>query len=214
LRFFTQYVNETPIRRITFITTSSDRACRLKEARALYEQHIGRDTAPILQFVERQLAMQPEASDVVHDLLAWLAEEMLRLNREKRALQQQYLGYLADTFKIQQQPDKEGRTGIDALQPGRARLVNFAGDYQKDEPHLDFATVSNILLENKRRLGVAPPRPGDLVLRLAEREYEASMAAIGPIKARLKWTDRLIDEIVYRLYGLTEEEIRVVEGKE
>jgi hypothetical protein len=34
-----------------------------------------------------------------------------------------------------------------------------------------------------------------------------------PIKRQLAWTDRLIDLIVYRLYGLTEEEIAVVEGR-
>ena len=34
------------------------------------------------------------------------------------------------------------------------------------------------------------------------------------IKQRLALTDKLIDHIVYRLYGLTEEEIRVVEGSE
>ena len=35
----------------------------------------------------------------------------------------------------------------------------------------------------------------------------------GPtLKERIAATDRLIDRIVYRLYGLTEEEIAVVEG--
>jgi len=34
-----------------------------------------------------------------------------------------------------------------------------------------------------------------------------------PLKAQLGKTDRLIDQVVYRLYGLTEEEIGVVEGK-
>jgi hypothetical protein len=29
---------------------------------------------------------EPEASDIVHDLLAFLAEEMLRLNKEKQAI--------------------------------------------------------------------------------------------------------------------------------
>jgi hypothetical protein len=33
-----------------------------------------------------------------------------------------------------------------------------------------------------------------------------------PLKAHLAATDRLIDLIVYRLYGLTEEEIAIVEG--
>lgn len=32
-------------------------------------------------------------------------------------------------------------------------------------------------------------------------------------KARLTWTNGVIDQIVYRLYGLGAEEIRMVEGK-
>ncbi len=31
---------------------------------------------------------------------------------------------------------------------------------------------------------------------------------------RIKRTDELIDAVVYRLYGLTDEEIGIVEGKE
>ena len=47
--------------------------------------------------------------------------------------------------------------------------------------------------------------------RLAQ-EYRASLNKLLPLKARLAATDRLIDLIVYRLYGLTEEEVAVVEG--
>jgi hypothetical protein len=34
-----------------------------------------------------------------------------------------------------------------------------------------------------------------------------------PLMERIEKTDELIDAIVYRLYGLTEEEIRIVEWK-
>ncbi|HEY6541914.1 MAG TPA: hypothetical protein VIZ18_13310 [Ktedonobacteraceae bacterium] len=43
-----------------------------------------------------------------------------------------------------------------------------------------------------------------------KREYEASLERMLPLKERLAQTDRLIDAVVY---GLTEEEIRVVEGR-
>jgi hypothetical protein len=46
---------------------------------------------------------------VVHDLLAFLAEEMIRLNKEKRAVQQEFLDWLVATLKIL--TDKEGRKG-------------------------------------------------------------------------------------------------------
>ena len=36
--------------------------------------------------------------------------------------------------------------------------------------------------------------------------------ALAPLLTRIAATDALIDRIVYRLYGLTDEEIAVVEG--
>jgi hypothetical protein len=36
---------------------------------------------------------------------------------------------------------------------------------------------------------------------------------VVPLKERLAKTDALIDAVVYRLYGLTEEEVGVVEGR-
>jgi hypothetical protein len=39
------------------------------------------------------------------------------------------------------------------------------------------------------------------------------METLRPLLADIEATDRIIDRIVYQLYGLTEEEIAVVEGK-
>lgn len=44
--------------------------------------------------------------------------------------------------------------------------------------------------------------------------YKGSLERVLPLKERLAKTDALIDQVVYRLYGLTEEEIGVVEGRE
>ncbi|MCX6677501.1 MAG: hypothetical protein NTU95_06100 [Methanothrix sp.] len=38
------------------------------------------------------------------------------------------------------------------------------------------------------------------------------MGKLGPLRERIRQTDDLIDATVYRLYGLTEEEIGIVEG--
>lgn len=43
--------------------------------------------------------------------------------------------------------------------------------------------------------------------------WEISMETLRPLLARIEATDGLIDWIVYRLYGLTEEEIAVVEDR-
>ena len=37
------------------------------------------------------------------------------------------------------------------------------------------------------------------------------MAKLNPVLERIARTDRLIDLIVYRLYGLTEEEVAIVD---
>jgi hypothetical protein len=43
--------------------------------------------------------------------------------------------------------------------------------------------------------------------------YERSLAKLRPITEKLRLTDALIDQIVYHLYGLTPEEIRIVEAR-
>jgi len=40
------------------------------------------------------------------------------------------------------------------------------------------------------------------------------MKKLLPLRERIRQTDGLIDAVVYRLYGLTEEEIGIVEGGE
>jgi hypothetical protein len=43
-------------------------------------------------------------------------------------------------------------------------------------------------------------------------EFEGSVGKLLPLLERIRQTDELIDAVVYRLYGLTEEEIRIAEG--
>ncbi len=53
----------------------------------------------------------------------------------------------------------------------------------------------------------------ELVQDELRRQYEDSLRVVLPLKEQLGRTDRLIDQVVYRLYGLTQEEIEVVEGR-
>src|SRR6266699_3390112 len=198
-----------PIRRITFTLSSEQRAHYLEKARNLYIYCLDKnDQACVTGFVEHHLSKQPEESDVVHDLLAFLAEEMIRLNKEKREAQKEFLGWLITTLKIL--PDRDGRKGIEVL-TGKSKITDYPGDYQKGESPLAFEELLDILLRNKGRLGVSLS-DGGLVERIKTR-YEESLGRVLPVKERLAKTDALIDAVVYRLYGLTEEEIGVVEGK-
>ena len=118
------------------------------------------------------------------------------------------LEWLVATLRIL--PDKEGRTGIDVV-TGKAKLADYPGDYQKGEPPLATDELLEILRKNKNRLSVSLSDVG-LVDRI-RKMYEECLQRVLPTKERLSKTDTLIDAVVYRLYGLTEEEIRVVEGK-
>src|SRR5207237_308806 len=124
---------------------AKQRAYYLEKAKNLYDYCLSKnDQACILGFVNHHLSKEPEESDVVHDLLAFLAEEMIRLNKEKRAIQKEFLDWLVTTLRIL--PDKEGRQGIDVL-TGKGKIADYPGDYQKGEPHLEFGELQEILLK-------------------------------------------------------------------
>ncbi len=81
----------------------------------------------------------------------------------------------------------------------------------KEFYNYDFDKFLDVLKGNQK----------NITINLSEREVherlektlDKSMSILTPLKARIKATDALVDEIVYRLYGLTENEIKIVEGK-
>ena len=234
-------INSLPIRRIAFTTPPAERARLVEEGKRLYrealesakqtsaaqalfsdllvlvEERLKRIYPPATELVRKHNAdplnkdwQIPEGalweqSDVVHDLLAFLAEEMIRLNEEKQEEMKNFLSWLE--AELQVRPDSKGNTGIEAL-TGKTQLKNYLGDYQKAEPELPFDEFWKILQKNKTRIGRKLTHEFMSELREA---YERSLSKLLPIKERLRLTDALIDQIVYRLYGLTKDEIRIVE---
>ena len=68
----------------------------------------------------------------------------------------------------------------------------------------------SILKKNKEKLQIDPSRR-DFQDRLLT-EFDKSLQKFTPLKRKIEITDHLIDQIVYKLYGLTEAEIKTVEG--
>jgi len=196
---------KTPIRLINFSTPSTRRKSLFNQLHLFWETD---NSSELLASVNECLSTQPEESDVIHDLLAFLAQQMIEMNNQKQVEMKRFLGWLEGVLHIQ--PGKDGSTGLDVL-TGKSRLRSYLGDYQKGEVELSFDELQDILFKNRNRLGVSLNDPR-FTARLRE-EYEKSLAVLLPIKEKLRWTDNLIDQIVYRLYGLTEEEIAVVEGR-
>ena len=132
-----------------------------------------------------------EKSDVIHDLLAFLAEKMLEMNKQKQQEIKGFLGWL------------EGYLGakVEDLTP----KTKLQGYYDHD-----FDAFLAVLKKNKKRLKIDPARrePAEAL----RAEFDGSMKKLLPLRERIRRTDELIDAVVYKLYGLTEEEIRIVEG--
>ena len=95
-------------------------------------------------------------------------------------------------------PDKNGNTGLDVL-TGKSRLRNYLGDYHKGEGELAFEEVIDILHKNRTKIGISLSEAR--VMARLRAEYEKSLETLRPLKAQLAWTDGVIDQIVYRLYG-------------
>ncbi|MEI6499401.1 MAG: N-6 DNA methylase [Armatimonadota bacterium] len=134
----------------------------------------------------------PGREDLVHDLLAALAERMMDLNRRKHEETGKFLQWL------------EWYIGCPVEElPGKTILQDF---YK----HADPKALLDVLAKSKKRLG--KPITAAFVAEVT-REHRQALAAISPILADLEQTNELIDEIVFRLYGLSEEEIVVVKGR-
>jgi hypothetical protein len=186
-------LKQLPIRRIIFSTAHEERGRLLDKGKQLYEHCLskgGNDC--VLGFVEHQLTQTPERADVVHDLLAFLAEQVIAINKKKQTEVKSFVTWLERAI---------GATVDDLNNRTKVKVYH---EYA-------FETLLAVLKQNRRKLTVNPDTR--TVQDAIESEYNASIAKLSPLKVKIAATDRLIDLIVYRLYGLTEEEIAVVEGK-
>ncbi len=191
-----RWVEEKPQTPNSKIPTEADEA---ESFGAFAESKMGR-------WVQERLAAQPEEADVIHDLLAHLAGGMIEMNKEKQGEMKRFLGWLEKAIGSQR-----SAVSIDDL-TGKSKLKNYLGDYQKGQEPLGYDELEDILYKNRGKLGVSVS-DARFTAKL-RAEYEKSLAALLPLKQRLARTDRLIDLVVYGLYGLTEEEVGVVEGRQ
>ena len=197
----TNELDRLPIRRINFTTPQKERKRLLEQGKRLYQEYLqSRDWDEILAFVVQHLSqkadgtpdMEHEQSDVVHDLLAFLAEEMTRLNKGKQAKIKGFLTWLEREILKGSIEDQKNKTKIKAFH------------------ERSFEDLLDILKKNK---SVPDPCPSN-IRDIIAGEFSPAMNVLAPLKVHIKATDNLVDQIVYRLYGLTDDEIAIVEGQE
>ncbi len=143
-----------------------------------------------LQWVEQEL--KQGRNDTSHDFLAYLAEQMIELNKAKGNEIKGFVKWL----------EREIGAEINTLANKTAI---------KEYHNNDFNHLLDVLKKNKNKLSIDPSVRK--VQELFENQFSKSMAVLGPLKEKIKNTDNLIGQIVYKLYDLTPEEIEIVEGK-
>lgn len=144
----------------------------------------------ILKWVDNELT--EDRTDTIHDFLAYLAGQMIELNKSKNEEIKDFLKWL----------EREIGAEIDALTNKTA-----IKEYHDHE----FNNLLDVLKKNKNRLTIDPSNRK--TQELLEKHFQRSVSVLEPLKEKIKATDELIDQIVYKLYGLTPEEIAIVEEK-
>lgn len=191
---YPQHVRHFPIRRITFTTPAERRARLAEQGRKLYERCLSEGYGCLLEFVEHHMAR--DETDVIHGLLAYLARQMIEMNKEKQAEAKGFLDWLA------------GYTGLPIEDWRLKTRIKAYWEHGWDE-------IRRALRQNRKAIEQAsgPNVEGREALEAIHRELGQSVARLKPLLERVASTDRVIDLIVYRLHGLTEEEVATVEGE-
>jgi hypothetical protein len=178
---------------ISRISFTARRAALVEEAKALYSAEAPDSVKKLLDFVGARLEAKPEESDVVHDLLAYLAEQMIEMNKKKNSEIKGFLDFLKGEIGVSIE-DLSNKTAIQ--------------EYYKHE----FQALIDVLVKNKKKLKAGYDSKSPTNYKHLLEWYSASVSNLKPLMGRIEATDRLIDQIVYKLYGLIPEEIAIVEN--
>jgi len=207
LRYPVSFYNKLPIRHVNFTTHKAERQQLVGQSKSFYEEYLQtKDWGSVLSFIAQLLPQKPdgtpdterEQSDVVHDLLTFLAEEMMRLHEEKQVEIKGFLEWLESYLGISVE-NLRNKTKVKEYCKTEVGWDGFLGALQQNKN----------AIQSVKGIDVTRREPQENI----RTEFDASVAKLRPLLERIELTDELVDQIVYKLYGLTEEEIAVVDGQ-
>ena len=192
-------VDSLPLRQFKLTPSEKERKQLLERAKKLYQEYVdSQNWDKITEFLVECLPTKEDGTpdtdheqlDVVHDLLAFLAKDMTRLNEEKQSKIKYFLTWL----------EKEILKGSIEDQKNKTKINNFHKGSLEE--------LIDILKKNE---AIPDPCPSSTWNTISS-EFSTAMNTLGPLKTQIAMTDKLIDQIVYKLYGLSDGEIAIVEG--
>ncbi len=179
-------------------------------------------TAELLALAQDCLGSEPEQADVVHDLLTALAQRMIDLHAQRQVAiedfiydlkgalsdaQMQRLNRLWTPLAVPQEGEADTATRR-RYEMARQKLGSLAAQ------QLDLRDDIGKLRDEQWEWLLRERLTGNYSLARLMRIFQQRQPALAALDSAIAASDTLIDQIVYRLYGLTEEEIAVVEGGE
>lgn len=171
-----------PVRRISFTTPLAERKHLVCKAEHVYEQCVACNTIDdIAVFVQECLAHVPEQSDVVHDLLAMLAQELIEMNRRLAQEVESFVIWLEALLG----------TSVDSL-THKAKVRAYY--------RYDADVLFDVIRYNRAKLAVDPD-DASIRMRFVARCL-ADLVRLAPLMQRLDVTERMLDAVVYALYGV------------
>jgi Alw26I/Eco31I/Esp3I family type II restriction m6 adenine DNA methyltransferase len=186
-------IERIPTPQITAVTGHHQRELAV---RGVIKDYQDREYTAMIKWVERELQWSSETNtskagrnDTVHDLLAYLAEQVTVMYKERAEIEATWREWVEATL-----PPNHNLTKIFLAQDWVTLGLELGWEGVKAEFQARNAIPSGKTLQDLRR------------------ETEEALADLGPLYERIRKTDELIDQIVYRLYGLSEDEIAVVEA--
>ncbi|MBW4461953.1 MAG: Eco57I restriction-modification methylase domain-containing protein [Nodosilinea sp. WJT8-NPBG4] len=212
---YPESVRSFPVRRINFEEASKTRTHEFNHLRKLLdESELEFDFSNLFSHLEYLSSHGGEHS--IHDFLDYLASEIINVSLQKQKEVTGFLNWLAREIGCEID-NLSNKTAIKSFLGGHSHHKT-TGDNSFlstsdgcGEPHLAFNDLLEILRKNKKKLSIDPKKRE--FQESFEYEYQASLDKLLPLKIKLMRYDWLIDQVVYKLYCLTEEEIGIIEGK-
>jgi hypothetical protein len=188
-----QFIAPLPAVNIEFTTAQPERDIAVEKA---VRDYANQAYQAVVQWAEQELEGTPESgysgagrNDTAHDLLSHLSERMTVMHKQRVAIERTW------------------RDWVEAILPPNHELTKTFLTQGWVEVGLEGGW-ERVKAEFQARKAI----PSGKTLQDLRRETEEALEKLRPRFELIRKTDELIDQIVYRLYGLTEDEIAVVEA--
>lgn len=189
LRFRSQFLYELPLPIIQLNKNKNQRKDYLDALTKNYMQLLFKNNQEPIKHLSGFL-LDSEKYDILYYFLSYLANEIINLIKKKNLEIKNFLAWL----------EREIKCKIIELKNFK-KIFNYFDE--------TFEKLIDIIKENKEKIEINPSRKD--FQELIKDEFDSSIKNIKTLEEKITITDWLIDQIVYKLYGLSDDEIKLVE---